>query len=187
MITVSGSDSVKDKCSPWCSLDVTASYVEDDDIQDTVSLKIGAVAEDQILVLDLFNVTVDDADDIVGRMNYEMNVDDQYWFRKLHIQPKQDDVRDNSVENSVMFVTLLDLDRERFLDNDEAKEIFDDLSNTEGTADINTDIDVNNNPDLDNNNDDGGDGNNGAVIALSVVLALVLLSILAVAVYIKRR
>ena len=74
------------------------------------------------------------------------------------------------------------------LDTDQAKEIIENIDNYDG-AEVDGDVEVNNSPNFGGNDGvSGGDSSNdGAFIALSVILALVLLGIIAAAVYIKRR
>jgi len=176
LVPVPGRDTVQSRCNDTgCYLLVRASL---QGVSDELSLIIRTVTEDKILVLDI-KKPVSDAQIVLDELN---SASENYWFRMLNVQPRETSDRYRASDSdSLLFVTVLDIDNNKFLNKNEAGDVIQNMNNED--VGVDNDVDVNNN----SNNVNNSSSNDGAVIALSVILALLLLGIIAGFVFYKRK
>ena len=59
---------------------------------------------------------------LLDTINSAAGVEGEYWFRKLHVQPR--DTSSRAGAETVVFLTALDLDTNTFVDNTAAGDII---------------------------------------------------------------
>ena len=71
------------------------------------------------------NKPMSEVDSVIQEINDDPAVSGKFWFRSLHVQPKDNNfvVRDSDGE-TLVFVTAFDTEHDEFLDKDSANDII---------------------------------------------------------------
>ena len=71
------------------------------------------------------NKPMSEVDSVIQEINADPEVSGKFWFRSLHVQPKDNNfvVRDSDTE-TLVFVTALDIANDEFIDKNAANDII---------------------------------------------------------------